>query len=74
MANKAASPFAVWAAAPLRVGCDADASRGTRAAEAEQQPLTSAKAAELDRRLAHYRAHPETSIPWEQARAQMRRR
>ncbi len=32
MANKAASPFAVWAAAPLRVGCDADASQGTRAA------------------------------------------
>jgi len=44
------------------------------AAEAEHQPLTPAQAAELDRRLADYRAHPETSIPWEQAREQMRRR
>ena len=44
------------------------------AAEAEREPLTDAQAAELDRRIADYRAHPETSIPWEQAREQMRRR
>ena len=44
------------------------------AAEAEHQPLTPAQGAELDRRVADYRAHPETSIPWEQAREQMRRR
>ena len=44
------------------------------AAEAEHEPLTHAQAAEVDRRLADYRAHPETSIPWEQAREQMRRR
>jgi putative addiction module component (TIGR02574 family) len=44
------------------------------AAEAGHEPLTPAQTAELDRRLADYRAHPETSIPWEQARAQMRRR
>ena len=44
------------------------------AAEAEHQPLTPAQASELDRRLEDYRAHPETSIPWEQAREQMRRR
>lgn len=44
------------------------------AAEAGQQPLTPAQAAELDRRLDDYRAHPETSVAWEQAREQMRRR
>ncbi len=44
------------------------------AADAEREPLTTAQAAELERRLAEYRAHPETSIPWEQAREQMRRR
>ena len=44
------------------------------AAEAQQEALRPAQAAELDRRLADYRAHPETSIPWEQAREQMRRR
>ena len=44
------------------------------AAEAEHQPLTPAQASELDHRLEDYRAHPETSIPWEQAREQMRRR
>ncbi len=44
------------------------------AAEAEREPPTPAQAAELDRRIEDYRAHPETSIPWEQAREQMRRR
>lgn len=44
------------------------------AADAEHEPLTPVQAIELDRRLADYRAHPETSIPWELAREQMRRR
>jgi putative addiction module component (TIGR02574 family) len=44
------------------------------AAQAEHEPLTPAQTEELDRRLADYRSHPETSIPWEQAREQMRRR
>ncbi len=44
------------------------------APEAEHAPLTPAQAAEIDRRVADYRAHPETSIPWEVAREQMRRR
>jgi putative addiction module component (TIGR02574 family) len=44
------------------------------AAEAEREPLTAAQAAEVDRRLADYREHPETSIPWEVARDRMRRR
>ncbi len=44
------------------------------AADAEDEPLTAAQAAELDRRLADYRANPKTSIPWEAARELMRRR
>ncbi len=44
------------------------------AAEAEREAPTPAQAAELDRRLADYRADPETSIPWELAREQMRGR
>jgi putative addiction module component (TIGR02574 family) len=44
------------------------------AADAEHYPLTPAQTAEIDRRMEDYRAHPETSIPWEQAREQMRRR
>ena len=44
------------------------------AKDAEEQPLSPAQAAELDRRLAAYRAQPEASIPWEVAREQMRRR
>ncbi len=44
------------------------------APEAERAPLTAAQSAEIDRRIADYRAHPETSIPWEVAREQMRRR
>ncbi len=42
------------------------------AAEVDQQPLSPAHAAELDRRLAHYRDHPETSVPWQVARERMR--
>jgi putative addiction module component (TIGR02574 family) len=44
------------------------------AADAEEEPITPGQAAELDRRLADYRANPEASIPWETAREQMRRR
>lgn len=44
------------------------------AADAEREPLTPAQAAELDRRLDDYRANPDTSVPWEDAREQMRRR
>ena len=35
------------------------------AAEVEADPLTAAQAEELDRRMEDYRAHPETSVPWE---------
>ena len=44
------------------------------AADVEHEPLSAAQATELDRRLADYRANPETSVPWEIAREQMRRR
>lgn len=44
------------------------------ATDAERQPLTAAQQAELDARLADYRAHPEASIPWETARDLMRKR
>ena len=44
------------------------------AKDAEAQPLSTAQAAELDRRLAAHREQPEESIPWEVAREQMRRR
>ena len=44
------------------------------AADAEREPLTHAQVAELDERLLEYRGDPESSIPWEQAREQMRRR
>ncbi len=44
------------------------------ARDAEAQPLSTAQAAELDRRLAAYRERPEESIPWEVARERMRRR
>ncbi len=43
-------------------------------AEAEKQPLTAAQVEEVEARLADYRAHPETSIPWEEARELMRQR
>lgn len=35
-------------------------------------PITTAQRAELQDRLTDYRAHPETSIPWEVARERMR--
>lgn len=44
------------------------------AAEAEQQPLSVPQVAELEARLADYRATPEASIPWETARDLMRKR
>lgn len=45
-----------------------------RIAERPQDlPITEAQRAELQERLADYRAHPETSIPWEVARERMRR-
>lgn len=44
------------------------------AADAERHPLTPAQPAEIDRRPEDHLAHPETSIPWEKAREQMRRR
>ena len=44
------------------------------AADAADSPLTPAQAAEIDRRLEDHRKHPETSIPWEVAREQIRRR
>lgn len=44
------------------------------AKDAEEQPLSAAKAAELDRRLAAHQERPDESIPWEVAREQMRRR
>lgn len=44
------------------------------AADAERQPLSTAQAAELEARLADYRASPETSIPWDVARELIRKR
>jgi len=44
------------------------------AEEPEGVPVSDAMKAELDRRVEDYRLHPETSIPWEVAREQMRRR
>ena len=44
-----------------------------RIAEQPQDlPITETQRAELQDRLADYRAHPETSIPWEVARERMR--
>lgn len=37
----------------------------------EVLPLSDDQRAELDRRLADYRAHPETSVPWEVIKARM---
>ena len=44
------------------------------AAEVDVEPLTAAQAEEIDRRIEDYREHPETSVPWEEVRDQMRRR
>jgi putative addiction module component (TIGR02574 family) len=35
----------------------------------EVLPLSDNQRAELDRRLADYRAHPETSVSWEEVKA-----
>jgi putative addiction module component (TIGR02574 family) len=37
-------------------------------------PVTDAERIELDRRLADLAAHPESSVPWSEARARLRRR
>jgi putative addiction module component (TIGR02574 family) len=37
----------------------------------EALPITPELAAELDRRLAEHRAHPETAVPWETVRAEL---
>ena len=34
-------------------------------------PLSDEQRAELDRRLADYHAHPETSVPWEEVKARL---
>jgi putative addiction module component (TIGR02574 family) len=39
----------------------------------ESLPTTADERAELDRRLADLEAHPETSIPWTEARERLRR-
>ena len=38
--------------------------------EVEQAPLTEAQEQEIDRRLAAFRAAPESAIPWEQVEAE----
>jgi len=44
-----------------------------REAEADPDllPLTAEERDELDRRLADYEAHPETSVPWEEVKARL---
>ncbi|PIX95690.1 MAG: hypothetical protein CO126_04525 [Hydrogenophilales bacterium CG_4_9_14_3_um_filter_63_34] len=44
------------------------------AQEAAAQPITEELKAELRRRLAEHREHPETSIPWEEAMAALESR
>ena len=44
------------------------------AQEAAAQPITEELSAELRRRLAEHREHPETSIPWEEAIAALENR
>lgn len=34
-------------------------------------PLSDEQRAELDRRLADYQAHPETSVPWEEVQTRL---
>jgi putative addiction module component (TIGR02574 family) len=38
--------------------------------EADEPKLTAPQKAELERRLAEYKAHPEQVIPWEQVKAE----
>lgn len=40
-------------------------------ADPDVLPLSDEQRAELDRRLADYRAHPETSVPWEEVKARL---
>lgn len=40
----------------------------------EGVPVSAEMKAELDRRLAAHRADPSTAIPWEQVKAELRRR
>jgi putative addiction module component (TIGR02574 family) len=44
------------------------------AEEPEGVPVSDEMKAELDRRLAAHRADPSTAIPWEQVKAELRRR
>ena len=44
------------------------------AEEPEGVPVSDEMKAELDRRLAAHRAEPSTAIPWEQVKAELRRR
>lgn len=44
------------------------------AEDPEGVPVSDAMKAELDRRLAAHRADPSTAIPWEQVKAELRRR
>jgi putative addiction module component (TIGR02574 family) len=44
------------------------------AEEPEGVPVSEEMKAELDRRLATHRADPSTAIPWEQVKAELRRR
>jgi len=41
--------------------------------ETESLPLTDAQKAELDRRLEQYRRDPDSAIPWEQVREDLRK-
>ena len=41
---------------------------------ADDWPLTEAQKAELDRRIADFERNPNEGIPWEQAKAEIRRR
>ena len=43
------------------------------AEETESLPLTDAQKAELDRRLEQYRRDPDSAIPWEQVRQDLRK-
>ncbi|HEV3386851.1 MAG TPA: addiction module protein [Gemmata sp.] len=42
----------------------------TISADQEKLPLTDAQKAELDRRMAAYKANPTAVIPWEQIKAE----
>ncbi len=44
------------------------------AADPDPLPLSAAQLREVRRRLADHEAHPEASIPWEEAREQVRTR